>query len=93
MCFNLAWIFAFLVWLVVVCAVIMLVRLIIGHVLPKLGLAEGAVAIAVQGLRIVIWAIILIAVIIFVGDLVMCLAPSLSFPRMHGALIIPWIRV
>ncbi len=93
MCFSLNWIASFLVWLIVICAVVALLRLIIGFVLPKLGWGAEIVSVVVAAFRIVIWAIILIALVFFVFDLIACLGPSMPFPRMHGALIFPWVRV
>jgi hypothetical protein len=91
MCFSLAWLAQFLIWLVIICAVVALLRLLVSFVLPKLGWGAEIVAFVVAAIRIVIWAIILIALIIFIFDLIACLAPSLSFPRMHGLLMLPGI--
>jgi hypothetical protein len=92
-CFSLQWIGQLLIWLVVICAVVALLRLVVGFVLPKLGIAADIIAVVVAAIRIVIWAIILIAIIVFVFDLIGCLAPSLSFPRMHGSMLLPGIGV
>jgi hypothetical protein len=84
MCFSLPWVEQVLIWLVVVCAVVALLRLLIGFVLPQLGI-DGAILILVaQVIRIFIWAIVLIALIIFVFDLVSCLLPSMGgMPRIR----------
>ena len=83
MCFSLPWIEQVLIWLVVVCAIIALLRLIIGFVLPQIGL-DGAIANVVsRAISIFIWAIVLIAVIIFIFDLIICLSPSLGFSRIR----------
>ncbi len=83
MCFSLPWIEQVLIWLVVVCAIIALLRLIIGFVLPQIGL-DGAIANVVsRAISIFIWAIVLIAVIIFNFDLIICLSPSLGFSRIR----------
>jgi len=82
MCFSLYWVEQVLIWLVVLGAVIALLRLIVGYVLPQIGLDSGIVTLVAQVVRIVIWAIVLIAVIIFVFDLISCLAPSMV-PRIR----------
>ena len=81
MCFSLQWLESFLVWLVIVCAVVALIRLLIGFIIPKLGVGAEVASVVVRALWIVMWAIICVALIYFIFDLIMCLGPSL--PRMR----------
>jgi hypothetical protein len=83
MCFSFMWVIQLLIWLVVICAVIALLRLAVGAALPKLGVDAEIISVALAALRIFIWAIVIIALLIFIGDLISCLAPSLSLPRMR----------
>jgi hypothetical protein len=76
-CFGLGWIEQFLVWLVVICMVIALLRLLVAFVVPRLGLSAEIVTFVVKAITIVIWAIILIACIYFIFDLIACFAPSM----------------
>jgi hypothetical protein len=82
MCFSLQWLEAFLVWLIVICAVVALLRLLIGFVIPKLGLGGEVVGFIVKAITIVLWAIVGIALVYFLFSLVMCLGPSM--PRLPG---------
>lgn len=70
-CFSLAWAQAFLIWLVVVIAVIALVELIAPWILGKIGNPPDG-GIVLQALRIIVWAAVAIFVIIFVIDIVSC---------------------
>jgi hypothetical protein len=81
MCFGVAWLEAFIVWLSVICAVVALLRLLVSFVLPRIGLAADILAFVVRAITIVIWAIICIALVYFIFDLIMCLGPSLHMPR------------
>ena len=80
MCFSLQWVESVLIWLVVICAVVALLRLLVGFVLPRLAIGGEIVVVVVRAVTIVIWAIVVIAVIVFVFDLIACLAPSM--PRL-----------
>lgn len=70
MCFSLAWLMNVMIWLVVVGAVVAVVRLLLPLVLAQFG-AGGALV--MQILNIIMWAVILIAIIIFAFDLLSCL--------------------
>ena len=70
MCFTLGWLEHLLIWLVVVGAVVALVRLVLPLALGALGTAGGVI---VQALNIVMWAIVAVAVIVIVFDLIACL--------------------
>ena len=73
-CFSLAWVEQLLIWLVVIAAVFALIRLIIPAFLPPIG------ATVLQALNIVLWAIVAIAVIILIFDLLAC---AVGIPRLH----------
>jgi hypothetical protein len=81
MCFGLAWIESLIIWVIVICAVIALLKLLAGFILPKLGLSAEILAFVIKAITIVIWAIICIAAVYFIFDLIACLAPSL--PRVR----------
>jgi hypothetical protein len=72
-CFSLAWIEQLLIWLVVIAAVFALVRLVVPAFLPPFG------ATIVQLLNIILWAIVAIAVIILIFDLLSC---AVGVPRL-----------
>jgi hypothetical protein len=69
MCFSLGWLEQLLVWLVVVAAVIMILKLIVPWVASQIG-----VPIIGQVLNIVLWAIVVIMVIYICFALLSCLA-------------------
>jgi len=79
MCFNLGWFEALLVWLVIVCAVIAILRLLIPWVISQLGVNLGIIPAV---LNIILWAFIVICVIYLIFDLLGCLG-GLSFPRLR----------
>lgn len=83
MCFGLQWFEQVLIWIVVVCAVVALLRLLITFILPKLGLGAEVLAFLVQAFTIVFWAVVCVAAIIFIFELISCLGPSMSLPRMR----------
>ncbi len=68
MCFTLPWLEQLLVWLVIVCAIIAILKLVVPWVLSMLG-----IPIVGQVLNIVLWAIIAIFVIYFCFALIGCL--------------------
>lgn len=79
MCFSLAWFFSFLVWLVIVGAVCAVLAVLVPWALswwPAINVAP-----VMQIIRIIIGAIILIAVIWFIYDLITCV--GIGFPRMR----------
>lgn len=83
MCFSFAWVIHLLIWLVVIGAALALLRLAVRFMLPMFEMPPGLVEFVIAAIRIVIWAIVAIAVLIFLGDLIACLAPAFSFPRVH----------
>ena len=76
MCFSLSWLEELLVWLVIVCAIIGVVRLVVPWVASQLG-----VPIVTQVLNIILWAIVMIFVIYFCFALLACLG-DLRMPIM-----------
>lgn len=70
MCFSLAWIQQLLIWLVIICAIVAILRLFLPWIAGKLGDA-GSIVIGV--LNIVLWAFVVICVIYFVFALISCL--------------------
>lgn len=71
-CFTLGWLVSVLVWLVVVCAVVAIARLLLPYVLGWLGVAGDLV---MRIINIILAAIVIIFVIYLVYDLVMCFGP------------------
>jgi len=79
MCFSIEWIKDFLIWLVVLGAVVAVVRLFLPRVLAPFGEAGAMV---LQVLTIIVWAIVLIAIIVFAFQLLSCLG-GVSMPRLR----------
>jgi hypothetical protein len=77
-CFSLTWLEQLLIWLVVIGAVVALVRLLVPLVIGPLGAAGTTIA---NALNIIIWAVVAIAVIVLVFDLLTCVA---GVPRLHA---------
>lgn len=73
MCFGLPWLEQLLIWLVIICVVIALLRLLVSFVLPKLGLAGEVAGFVVAAVRIVIWGMICIFAIVIIFELISCL--------------------
>ena len=69
MCFSLLWLIQTLVWIVVVAAVVAILYLVVPYLLNMLGIASGIV---MQVIRIIIAAIIIIAVLWLFYDVVTC---------------------
>ena len=69
MCFSAAWFVNLLIWLIVICAVVAIFRLVLPIVLNWLGVAGGVV---MQVLNIILIAFVLIVLVWFAWDLLMC---------------------
>jgi len=67
MCFSLPWLEQLLVWLVIVCAIIMVLRLLLPWVAAQLG-----IPIIAQVINIILWVVV-IFVIYFCFALLSCL--------------------
>ena len=76
MCFSLAWLENLLIWIICIGAVIGILQLVVPWALSLVGVNLGPIP---QIIRIVVGAIIAIAVIMFAFDMISCL-----LPRMHG---------
>jgi hypothetical protein len=74
MCFSAAWFIGLLIWLIVICAVVAIGRIILPIVLGWLGVAGGVV---MQVINIVLIAFVLIVLIYFVYDLLTCAGTGL----------------
>jgi hypothetical protein len=69
MCFSAAWFVNLLIWLIVICAVVAVFRLVLPIVLGWLGVAGGVV---MQVLNIILIAFVLIVLVWFCYDLLTC---------------------
>jgi hypothetical protein len=78
-CFSLAYLEQLFVWVVIVCAIIAIIRLLLPYVLGQLGAGGGIIMAAIN---IVMWAVIAIAVIYCCFMLISCLGGGLSFPAL-----------
>ncbi len=67
-CFTLAWLQQFLVWCVVVGAVIAIIRLVVPWVMSQVGIPLLA-----QAINIILWAVVAIFVIYIIFALLSCL--------------------
>jgi hypothetical protein len=77
-CFSLGWVVQMLVFLVVLCLVIALLRI---WVLPMLGSVDPRIPATIN---ILIWAVVCIFVIYLIADLLMCAVGSGPlFPRVR----------
>lgn len=78
MCFSLEAIKELLIWLVIVIVVVAVIRLVLAPLAAQLGTWGG---VFLQVLNIIMWAIVAIAVIVLVFDLLSCLVGGL--PRLR----------
>ena len=69
MCFSVAWFVQTLVWLVIICGVIAIFRLVLPVVLGWLGMAGGLV---MQVLNIILAVVVIVVLIWFCYDLLVC---------------------
>lgn len=74
-CLSLWSIANILIWIVVVCAIVAIIRVLVANVIP------GVPAVVVQVLNIILWAVVTIAIIWLVFDLLACL--FVGWPRLH----------
>lgn len=70
-CFSLAWVEQLLIWVVVVIAVIAIFRLIVPWLMGLIGAPPGG-GMIITILGYIVWAVVVIAVVIFVFDLISC---------------------
>ena len=79
MCFTLAWLQQLLVWLVIVCAIVAIIRLLVPWITGIIGLP-----IIGQVINIILWAFLAIICIYIIFGLMGCLigmSGGLHFPR------------
>ena len=77
-CFSLAWLLQLLIFIVVICAVIAILRI---WVFPMLGATDPRI---VSTINIIIWAVVCIFVIYVCAELLMCaFAGGGLFPRVR----------
>lgn len=69
MCFSLYWFVSLLVWVVVLCGVVAIFRLVLPLVLGWLGVAGGVV---MQVLNIILAVVVIVTLIWFCFDLISC---------------------
>lgn len=81
MCFSLEWIKDILIYIIIVSAVIALLQLLLRFLLPRLAFNADVINFIASALRIVMWAIVCIAAVVFIFGLIACLAPGL--PRVR----------
>lgn len=84
MCFAWSSLLYFLVWLVVICAFVAIIRVLISFAAGTLGSPFSDIAgVVLQILWIILWTLVIIAVILFCNELFSCLWQSVSFPRLR----------
>ena len=85
MCFGLAWFEQILIWIIVICAIVALLKLLVSFVLPKLGVTAEVLSFIIAAVRIIIWAIVCIFAVIVIFELISCLISmgggGLGLPR------------
>ena len=80
-CFSLVWLESLLIWLVIVVAIVLVVRLLVPLVASTLGPPWQAwVSFLIQVLNIIIGAIIVIALMMLIFDLLAC---AFGVPRLR----------
>jgi hypothetical protein len=77
MCFSAVWFVSLLIWLIIVCAVVAIGRIVLPIVLGWLGVAGGVV---MQVINVVLIAFVLIVLVWFAFDLLTCAG---GVPRMR----------
>ena len=75
-CFSLLWIQQLIIWIIVVAAIVAIIRVVVPWLTTVMGGTMPGPVLAI--LNIVMWAVIAIAVVIIVFDLLACIA---SGPR------------
>ncbi len=78
MCFSILWLVQLLVWLVVIGALVAILRLLLPWALSFFGEVSGLI---IQIVKIIIAAVIIIAVIWFCYDIITCV--GFGYPRMR----------
>lgn len=87
MCFSFAALINFLIWAVCVGGALYILRLLVAFILPKIGfpIAGEVVTLLTNIITVLIWIAVIVFLLIFVGDIIICLASSGGgFPRLRG---------
>lgn len=77
MCFSMIWWQQLLIYIVIVCAIVGILRLLLPYVLSQLGAGGGVIA---GALNILLWAVIAIFVIYICFALISCLGSGTFMP-------------
>jgi hypothetical protein len=83
MCFSLQWLEQVFIWIIIICAIVAIVRLLLPMVFAQLG-APGGTILAI--INIAMWAIVAIFVVMFAFELISCLLSAgggLHFPSIR----------
>lgn len=72
MCFSLSWLENLLIFIIIICAIVALIQLLIRFVVPHLGVGGEIVNFIIAALKIIFWAIICIAAVVFIFGLLSC---------------------
>ena len=83
MCMSVGFIFAFLIYLVILVGAYLLFKLWVPAILSKLGEPGG---LAAQSINIIMWVVLMVFVLYLLWDLVSCLTGpgGLRMPRLSG---------
>lgn len=80
-CFSGAALLSILIWIVIICAIVAIIKVVVPYITAQLG---GAGSVVVRIVSIVLWAALAIVVLIFAFEMISCLAsmgPSLRIGR------------
>lgn len=80
-CFTLAWALSLCIWIIVIAAVVTIIRAVVPWLLGLMG--GGIPAPVLTIINVVLWAVVAIAVVIMVFDLLSCVTGGgfLSLPH------------
>ena len=73
MCFSLGWLQQLFVWIIIICAIIAIIKILLPYVMSFAGELGGAAAVIIAVVKIVFWAIVAIMVVYVVFALISCL--------------------
>jgi hypothetical protein len=73
MCFSFEWVKELLIWLVIVCAVVAIIRILLPLALSQLGPFGGTI---MALLNIIMWAFITVAIIVIACLAARCFSPA-----------------
>jgi hypothetical protein len=87
MCFSFSWIAQVLIWAVAIGAAFLILQLLLNFVLPKIQfpMVGEIIALLINIVKIILWAMVIIVIIIIVFDAIACLiGMGGGLPRLHG---------